>query len=187
MTRRLLNLLTVLSLLLCAAAVALWVRGYWPGAEVEVTLAGVRWEVAARTAWLSVSNDPQVTAEKKQWHAAHRRMTGKAYRLGALANASVQLRPYGPADREQVTALVKDAKQARAALQAYERTPQSRTPRRYSVPWAAVAAVSLVLPATWSVRHARQMRRPDPNSCLHCGYDLTGNVSGVCPECGRAR
>ena len=20
--------------------------------------------------------------------------------------------------------------------------------------------------------------------CLHCGYDLTGNVSGVCPECG---
>jgi hypothetical protein len=22
--------------------------------------------------------------------------------------------------------------------------------------------------------------------CAHCGYDLTGNVSGVCPECGRA-
>lgn len=21
--------------------------------------------------------------------------------------------------------------------------------------------------------------------CLHCGYDLTGNVSGVCPECGK--
>ena len=20
--------------------------------------------------------------------------------------------------------------------------------------------------------------------CLHCGYDLTGNVSGICPECG---
>jgi predicted RNA-binding Zn-ribbon protein involved in translation (DUF1610 family) len=20
--------------------------------------------------------------------------------------------------------------------------------------------------------------------CLRCGYDLTGNVSGVCPECG---
>lgn len=23
--------------------------------------------------------------------------------------------------------------------------------------------------------------------CKHCGYDLTGNVTGVCPECGRAR
>ncbi|MHC4063081.1 MAG: hypothetical protein ACYSUI_01060 [Planctomycetota bacterium] len=21
--------------------------------------------------------------------------------------------------------------------------------------------------------------------CLHCGYDLTGNTSGRCPECGR--
>jgi hypothetical protein len=24
----------------------------------------------------------------------------------------------------------------------------------------------------------------DPNRCFECGYDLTGNVSGVCPECG---
>ena len=23
--------------------------------------------------------------------------------------------------------------------------------------------------------------------CAHCGYDLTGNVSGVCPECSRGR
>jgi ABC-type ATPase with predicted acetyltransferase domain len=22
--------------------------------------------------------------------------------------------------------------------------------------------------------------------CRHCGHDLTGNVSGVCPECGVA-
>lgn len=25
--------------------------------------------------------------------------------------------------------------------------------------------------------------RPTTN-CVHCGYDLTGNTSGVCPECG---
>ena len=24
----------------------------------------------------------------------------------------------------------------------------------------------------------------DDNSCALCGYNLTGNVSGVCPECG---
>jgi hypothetical protein len=26
---------------------------------------------------------------------------------------------------------------------------------------------------------------PRPGACEACGYDLTGNVSGVCPECGR--
>ncbi len=27
-------------------------------------------------------------------------------------------------------------------------------------------------------------RRTPPGHCRKCGYDLTGNVSGVCPECG---
>ena len=27
-------------------------------------------------------------------------------------------------------------------------------------------------------------RRPPPGHCRACGYDLTGNVSGICPECG---
>lgn len=27
--------------------------------------------------------------------------------------------------------------------------------------------------------------RRRPGACLTCGYDLTGNVSGICPECGR--
>ncbi len=28
-------------------------------------------------------------------------------------------------------------------------------------------------------------RRPLPGICHKCGYDLTGNISGVCPECGQ--
>lgn len=32
---------------------------------------------------------------------------------------------------------------------------------------------------------ARRRRRIPPGRCA-CGYDLTGNVSGRCPECGRA-
>ena len=31
-----------------------------------------------------------------------------------------------------------------------------------------------------SIRH----RRWRDGLCVHCGYDLTGNESGVCPECG---
>ncbi len=29
-------------------------------------------------------------------------------------------------------------------------------------------------------------RRVRPGHCGRCGYDLTGNISGVCPECGAA-
>ena len=32
----------------------------------------------------------------------------------------------------------------------------------------------------------RRWRRRRRDLCLKCGYDLTGNVSGVCPECGGA-
>ncbi len=28
------------------------------------------------------------------------------------------------------------------------------------------------------------VRRPPPGHCQACGYDLIGNVSGTCPECG---
>ena len=30
----------------------------------------------------------------------------------------------------------------------------------------------------------RRLRRPLPGHCRKCGYDLTGNVTGVCSECG---
>ncbi len=29
-------------------------------------------------------------------------------------------------------------------------------------------------------------QRPKVGHCAHCGYDLTGNASGRCPECGTA-
>lgn len=33
------------------------------------------------------------------------------------------------------------------------------------------------------VRHARRRSRPW-GQCPHCGFDLTANISGICPECG---
>jgi hypothetical protein len=42
--------------------------------------------------------------------------------------------------------------------------------------------VALLPPTLW-LWH-RDRRRPRPGYCRRCDYDLTGNVSGVCPECG---
>jgi len=47
--------------------------------------------------------------------------------------------------------------------------------------WPAVAVVLVV----WAALVRRHWRAPTaPGACATCGYNLTGNVSGRCPECG---
>lgn len=47
------------------------------------------------------------------------------------------------------------------------------------------AIVMSSLAARGYYRALRRMTPPHPpGHCSHCGYNLTGNVSGVCPECG---
>src|SRR5687768_14918702 len=43
------------------------------------------------------------------------------------------------------------------------------------------AFAATILPVAWL---ARRIKRPQPGHCRACAYDLTGNVSGTCPECG---
>lgn len=38
--------------------------------------------------------------------------------------------------------------------------------------------------AFWAIRYWRRTVSPAPGRCIRCGYDLTGNTSGRCPECG---
>ena len=40
--------------------------------------------------------------------------------------------------------------------------------------------------AAWAydATHGKRARWKRAGRCAHCGYDLTGNVSGKCPECG---
>ena len=48
-----------------------------------------------------------------------------------------------------------------------------------------VALVCCIYPTTVFVRGPlRRKRRRRKGLCLKCGYDLTGNESGKCPECG---
>lgn len=57
-----------------------------------------------------------------------------------------------------------------------------------------VAAMVFVTHAGWALRrkclscgfrfHGPRPEPPDFNECADCGYNLTGNVSGRCSECG---
>jgi hypothetical protein len=58
-------------------------------------------------------------------------------------------------------------------------------PYRLSANDWQIAAASAILPlvlGTFRWRSRRQRRRMI--DCKYCGYDLTGNTSGTCPECG---
>jgi hypothetical protein len=52
------------------------------------------------------------------------------------------------------------------------------------VPAWFLACVFAVLPLRWSFVTWRKRRRMKRGWCERCGYDLTCNVSGTCPECG---
>ena len=57
-------------------------------------------------------------------------------------------------------------------------------PKRYrsiiGIPlWMPFLALGIPSFIVW-----RRVRKPRVGHCADCGYDLTGNTSGVCPECG---
>jgi len=58
--------------------------------------------------------------------------------------------------------------------------------RGMAVPWWFVALLFGTLPARAARRMVLRRHRQSAGHCRSCGYDLTGNISGVCPECGKA-
>ncbi|MFQ5462525.1 MAG: hypothetical protein ACE5E5_07855 [Phycisphaerae bacterium] len=45
----------------------------------------------------------------------------------------------------------------------------------------------LVYPVLAVLQDSLRRRRQRPGICVYCQYDMTGNTTGVCPECGRSR
>jgi hypothetical protein len=61
--------------------------------------------------------------------------------------------------------------------------PEKRE-RALVVPDLALLILLLILPLMWLRRLMRTSAHGRTGLCKNCGYDLTGNVSGICPECG---
>jgi hypothetical protein len=59
-------------------------------------------------------------------------------------------------------------------------TREKRAHHEYRAVWPLLLALVL----TTLILVPTRRRRFPPGCCVRCAYDLTGNVSGVCPECG---
>ena len=53
------------------------------------------------------------------------------------------------------------------------------------IPLTYLFILFAILPGVWAIRFYRTRRTPEGH-CISCGYNLAGNTSGVCPECGTA-
>ena len=184
MARRLLNLLSVMSLALFAAVVVLWVRSAFAPATWIVS-AGKDQAVLVRSAGRSLQVGRQsveplaaagdgVTVDLSEPGSLGYRAPGA---VGSFATGWYD--PRGGIWWSGTTNVVIRSSLYRIRCQ------------RLRVPYWLLAVVTAVLPAAHGAALAWQRRRRERRRmhtlCPACGYNLTGNVSGVCPECGERR
>ena len=189
--RRLLNLLTALSLLLCVVVCAVWTRSYFAMDQVRyrrgtfvysMTIAGGQVDLSAR------DEAPfRVWPADWRWNAWSGRgaVNQRLYWRQSVAS------PGNPFTQQPVRRTRfgfwsgAQSDPAVSTLSWLSASPGSFVTGFVYAPVWPVAIACALLPAArataWVVRH-RRVRR---GLCPRCRYDLTGNVSGVCPECGR--
>jgi hypothetical protein len=162
--RRLLNLLTGVSLLLCVAVVLLWVRSYW-FADTLRWSGGKIYSLGSHNGLL-VWNDfrPDPGNPALPWRQTYRGRD-RGYDWDRLGRSAWNRAGFGFA---------------------VGYTAGNNRIRQVTVPhwFVTLAAALFSAPELRSV--LRRRRRAKAGLCPSCGYDLTGNVSGLCPDRGRA-
>jgi len=159
MRRRLFNVATALSLLVCVIVLALWLRSYWRRDAWDWGTRTGRAGVDSFRGYLSagrVEVPPADLAKIPRGHLVHSEPASRAeatmlkpnWSFGVIRGTRIQQRGITASD--------------------------------VRVPHCLVALVASVAPGAWWYR---RRRRPPPGCCPTCGYDLRA-TPGRCPECG---
>ena len=161
MRRRILSSASLLSLLLCLATAVLWVRSYWFGDIWELSRLirqnhPASGEDEYRYLRIAVVGGYCAT-EYGQQSAVH------GFKVKPLFHVGGPLPPGATSH-------------ASDQIGGIESPPFSL---------ATPTLLFAILPGLWVVLRKRDRNR-NHACCRKCGYNLTGNTSGVCPECGTA-
>ena len=176
MKRRLLNLLSLLSLLLCVATIVLWVRSCWVWDQIswqgqrgfDVLVIEMFSDSGAADFVINTvkfpADLPGTAAEwmgprywSPGWHGATDQATGE-WRTGLWPKWDSMSDPGG-------------------------RGLTAREYRSLLVPYWLPTVLAAVLPACRAPRLIRNRRRRRQHRCVQCGYDLRATPDR-CPECG---
>ncbi len=152
---RFFSLVSLLSLVLFVATVVVWVRSYWVRYACGGTVPGAIYSGEVSGGRVGVS-----------WRSI------QAREFEFYCSSWPQPWPIGTYGRLGKLGFFFDTGTSAAGE------------RRISVvfPIVVLVGIAAVLPGVWLVGWGR--RAAGKGRCSNCDYDLTGNTSGVCPECG---
>jgi len=167
--RHIFNTLTVVSLLLLLGTVGLWVlcraRGFNMGFDFNTKTVMVFWDVGyygQKFGLITSDDEPTDT-----WH-------GFVYE-SADPPAPEWIEHYYQHSLWQFGLSFHDQAMGHHA-------PELRAYGLHLPHWF-LTLIFAIGPAIWLFKWNKR-RKLGPNACPACGYDLTGNESGECPECG---
>jgi hypothetical protein len=173
--RRVFNLVSLLSLVLCAATVLLWVRSLNTGDRFGWSRVhgerGRRGEIASGRGRIVLSLD---TAETP-FISGYADEPGRGWEHGDVAWIMHERDSYGFPESGPIREW---------RICGFEIITFNAGCVIASVRDATVVVVTAILPLLWVTR-VLLIRKVDPRHCPKCGYNLCGNTSGTCPECGK--
>ena len=160
MRRPIVTLVATVSLLLWVTVLVIWVRSFRTDEHFYFSYHSKAYRILIRSGATIVDNDPEIVAQTEREEKARRA-------IAAVPGSMFLL--FVPRGERVVS-------------------PPSQIPLPWSkssyVPLPAAAVLLLIAPFSVVVNWGAQRKRVKLGLCARCGYDLTANTSGVCPECG---
>jgi hypothetical protein len=207
MKRRVLMILSALSLALCMATTAECLRSYWRKDRFEFVHRGVLWEIAAERGRVSVENEPEIIADNVWTNITQHALDVNAQFMREDASSARKLlledlklnhedrRSGAEPDKltEQLTANNRQETKLGFSMRHFHNAMVSlnriRAARQHPIAiihsihvfW--IASGLSVLPLISLAAFLQQVKRKAAGKCLLCGYDLRATPDR-CPECG---
>jgi hypothetical protein len=184
MRRRLFTALSVLCLLLCLVTVALWIRSFMTLEQLAVG----RIDIPARVVRGSIFTSNRGLIAVNVIRDAYQSRGEFDNRRRNISPSGIEYRAMGPPGMWRVGDRWWNRLGFCYSPSVYATPLVASSERLISFPYWFVLLLGLTFPVSWVVwSRVRLARRRDAGGCSHCGYNLTGNTSGTCPECGKPR